>query len=46
MIKVSKNAKKKDLEDEFLHKVQQAKMRELWDNKEDKAWEASTTAKN
>lgn len=26
--------------DEFLHKIQQPKMRELWDNKEDKVWDA------
>jgi hypothetical protein len=25
--------------DEFLHKVQQEKMKELWDNKEDEVWE-------
>lgn len=25
--------------DEFLHKIQQDKMKELWDNKEDEAWE-------
>ncbi len=25
--------------DSFLHKIQQEKMRELWDNKEDGAWE-------
>jgi len=25
--------------DEFLHKIQQAEMRELWDNKEDEVWE-------
>jgi len=25
--------------DEFLHKVQQKKMKELWDNKADEAWE-------
>ena len=25
--------------DEFLHKIQQPKMKELWDNKEDEAWE-------
>jgi len=25
--------------DEFLHKIQQAKMKELWDNKDDEAWE-------
>ncbi len=25
--------------DEFLHQVQQAKMKELWDNTEDEDWE-------
>ena len=25
--------------DEFLHKIQQPKMKELWNNKEDEAWE-------
>ena len=25
--------------DEFLHKIQQTKMKELWDNKEDEEWE-------
>ena len=25
--------------DEFLHKIQQEKMKELWDNKEDDEWE-------
>ncbi len=25
--------------DEFLHRIQQEKMTELWDNKEDEAWE-------
>ena len=30
--------KKTNTYDEFLHKVQQPKMRELWDNKEDEAW--------
>jgi len=25
--------------DEFLNKVQQAKMRELWDNQDDEDWE-------
>ena len=33
------NVKKKNQYDEFLHKVQQAKMKELWDNKEDEAWD-------
>ena len=31
--------KKSNTYDEFLHKIQQAKMKELWDNKEDEAWE-------
>ena len=34
-----KNMKKRNQYDEFLHKIQQAKMRELWDNTEDEAWE-------
>jgi len=34
-----KNAKKRNHYDEFLHKIQQAKMKELWDNEEDEAWE-------
>ncbi|MCX6748251.1 MAG: hypothetical protein NT076_01480 [Candidatus Pacearchaeota archaeon] len=25
--------------DEFLHKIQQEKMKEFWDNKEDDSWE-------
>jgi hypothetical protein len=25
--------------DAFIHKIQQPKMRELWDNQEDEAWE-------
>ena len=25
--------------DEFLHKIQQPKMKEIWDNKEDEVWE-------
>ena len=33
-------AKKKNTYDEFLHKIQQQKMKELWDNKEDEAWES------
>ena len=27
--------------DEFLHKIQKAKMKELWDNKEDEIWETA-----
>lgn len=33
------SVKKRNQYDEFLHKVQQPKMKELWDNKEDEAWE-------
>ncbi len=39
MIKVFKNIKKKNQYDEFLHKIQQVKMKELWDNKDDEIWE-------
>ena len=34
-----KNAKLRNQYDEFLHKIQQEKMKELWDNKEDEAWD-------
>ena len=39
MLHILKAVKKKNQYDEFLHKIQQAKMKELWDNKEDEAWE-------
>lgn len=39
MIEVYEDAKKKNQYDEFLHKIQQPKMRELWDNPDDEAWE-------
>jgi len=39
MIEVFKNIKKRNQYDEFLHKIQQPKMKELCDNKEDEAWE-------
>jgi hypothetical protein len=39
MIKTIKNIKQTNQYDEFLHKIQQIKMKELWDNKEDEAWE-------
>lgn len=38
MVHVFRNIKKKNQYDEFLHKIQQTKMKELWDNKEDEAW--------
>jgi len=39
MIKIFIEAKKRSQYDEFLHKIQQPKMQELWDNKEDEDWE-------
>ena len=39
MIKIFQNVKKKNQYDEFLHKIQQTKMKELWGNKEDEGWE-------
>ncbi len=39
LIELEKNARLRNQYDEFLHKIQQVKMRELWNNKEDEAWE-------
>ena len=39
MINVFVSVKKNNQYDEFLHKIQQQKMKELWDNKEDEEWE-------
>lgn len=39
MINVVKTLKKRNQYDEFLHKIQQPKMKELWDNEEDEIWE-------
>ena len=39
MIKVCSLIKKQNQYDEFLHKIQQPKMKELWDNDEDAEWE-------
>jgi len=39
LIEMVKKAKMRNQYDEFLHKIQQPKMKELWDNKEDGAWE-------
>jgi len=38
MIELFENLKKRNQYDEFLHKIQQEKMKELWDNKEDEVW--------
>ena len=39
LINFYKNVSINNQYDEFLHKIQQEKMQELWDNKEDEAWE-------
>ncbi len=39
MIKIYESVKKRNQYDEFLHKIQQQKMKELWNNKEDEDWE-------
>lgn len=39
LIEIFKTVKKRNQYDEFLHKIQQPKMKELWDNKEDEEWE-------
>ena len=39
LIEMFRNLKLKNQYDEFLHKIQQYKMKELWDNKEDDEWE-------
>ena len=38
LIKTAKEAKKRSQYDEFIHRIQQTKMKELWDNTEDEAW--------
>ena len=39
MIKLFLELKKRNQYDEFLHKIQQPKMKELWNNEEDEDWE-------
>ncbi len=38
LIKTAKESRSRKQYDEFLHTIQQKKMKELWDNKEDEAW--------
>ena len=38
MAKTILKLKERNQYDEFLHKIQQPKMKELWDNKEDGIW--------
>ncbi len=39
MVTILKQTKRQTQYDEFLHNIQQRKMKELWDNKEDEDWE-------
>lgn len=39
LITFYKNVSINNQYDEFLHKIQQEKMKELWDNQEDEAWD-------
>ncbi len=39
MIENFKLSKQRNQYDKFLHQIQKKKMKELWDNKEDEAWE-------
>jgi len=39
MVEMFRKLKVKNQYDEFLHKIQQQKMKELWDNQEDEEWE-------
>ena len=39
MVLIFMKIKERNQYDEFLHKIQQPKMKELWENKEDEAWE-------
>ena len=39
LIKTFKNISAINQYDEFLHKIQQDKMKELWDNPEDEVWD-------
>ncbi len=39
MLRIFLQLQKSNQYDEFLHKIQQTKMNELWNNKEDEAWE-------
>ena len=38
MTKMFTELKKRNQYDEFLHKIQKPKMKELWDNREDEVW--------
>ena len=39
LVELARKAKGQSQYDEFLHRIQRAKMRELWDNTADEEWE-------
>jgi abortive infection bacteriophage resistance protein len=39
MVSIFIKLKERNQYDEFLHKIQHEKMKELWDNKEDEEWD-------
>ena len=39
LVDIFKKLKIRNQYDEFLHKIQQEKMKEIWNNKEDEDWE-------
>ena len=39
LVEMYNSLEKKNHYDEFLHRIQQNKMRELWDNEEDEEWD-------
>ncbi|MCK5773027.1 MAG: hypothetical protein KAH57_04505 [Thermoplasmata archaeon] len=39
LVELFNSVERKNQYDEFLHKVQQRKMRELWDNEDDQEWD-------
>ncbi len=41
MAKMIIKLKERNQYDEFLHKIQQPKMKEIWDNEEDEFWDAA-----
>ncbi|MEN3016396.1 MAG: hypothetical protein ABC585_07715 [Candidatus Methanosuratincola petrocarbonis] len=45
LVRLAKESRARGQYDEFLHRVQQAKMRELWDNAVDEAWEPPAQGK-
>ncbi|MFA7708180.1 MAG: hypothetical protein WCX73_04475 [Candidatus Pacearchaeota archaeon] len=45
MVKKLIKLKERNQYDEFLHKIQQPKMKELWDNKEDEVWDETLSKK-